>query len=162
MPTVAGVPIAAREEYGPAWRTNMHPTNWVDWRGSETLGVSPQAAMRGRPVPMSWWMGRSVPRVPTTPQPLPVWLHSRPYDRGAQAYAPKFGTLPISPIGAGILAAYKLPPFAGPGGRYQHGTIFFDVQSIPTSIRINPTMPVEVVNALIATSYAAAGYRTTG
>jgi hypothetical protein len=126
------------------------------------LGVSPQAAMRGQPPPLSWWHRRLGPRVPTPVQPLPVWLHSRPYDRGAGAYAPKFGTIPISPIGAGIYAPYKLPVIAGPGARYQFGAIWFDVQSIPTSMNFNGTVPIETINALIATSHVGPSYRTTG
>ena len=96
--------------------------------------------------------------MPTPMQSFPVWLMSRPYDRGAGAYSPKFGTIPVSPIGAGIYAPYKLPAIAGPGARYQFGAIWFDVQAIPTSMRINPTVPVETVNALIATSHVGAMY----
>lgn len=150
------------EEYAPAWQGTNHPVNWVDWAGSETLGVSPQAAMRGRPPAMSWWMQRSIPRVPTPVQGLPIWLQSRPYDRGAAAYAPKFGVLPISPIGAGIYSPYKLPVIAGPGARYTASAIWFDVQTIPTSILMNQTYPVEVINALIATSHVGPSYLTTG
>jgi hypothetical protein len=156
-----GTPINSADA-APAWLGSYHSPNWVDWMGSEQLGVSPQAAMRGRPPPFSWWMQRSVPRIPTPPQPTPIWLQSRPYDRGAGAYSPKFGTLPISPIGAGIYSAYKLPVIAGPGATYQFGAIWFDTQVIPTSIRMNPTVPVETINALLATSHVGPSYLTTG
>jgi hypothetical protein len=152
MPTTAGFYLG--QQY--------NPVDWVSWAGSEQLGVSPQAAMRGHPPAMSWWQQRSVPRVPTPPQPLPIWIHSRPYDRGAAAYAPHFGTLPYSPIGQGIYAAYKLPVIAGPAARYQAGAIWFDVQTIPTSLLLNPTIPVETVNALLATSHVSGSYMTTG
>ena len=146
----------------PAWLTNLHPVNWVDWAGSEQLGVSPQAAMRGHPPPLSWWMQRSTPRTPTPPQGVPIWLQSRPYDRGAGAYSPKFGVVPINPIGAGIYAPYKLPPIAGPAARYQFGAIWFDVQTIPTSLNLNPTVPIETIDALIATSSVGPSYLTSG
>jgi hypothetical protein len=155
-----GIPIMG--DAAPGWLGSYHAPNWVDWYGSEALGVSPQAAMRGQPPALSWWMQRSIPRVPTPPQPYPVWLQSRPYDRGAGAYAPKFGTLPINPIGAGVYNPYKLPVIAGPGARYQAGAIWFDVQAIPTSIRMNPTVPVETINALLATSHVGPSYLTTG
>jgi hypothetical protein len=156
-----GIPIG-NLDYTPGWQTQNHPQAWVDWAGSEQLGVSPQAAMRGKPPPFSWWMGKSVPRVPTPMQPMPMWLQSRPYDRGAGAFSPHFGTLPISPIGAGIYSPYKLPPMAGPGARYQFGAIWFDVQTIPTSMVFNGTVPIETINALLATSHVGPSYRTTG
>jgi len=161
MPTTAGIPINSNDA-APAWLGSFHSPNWVDWHGSQMLGVAPQAATRGQPMPFSWWMRRTVPRVPTCPQPVPVYLQSRPYDRGAGAYSPKFGVLPISPIGAGVYAPYKLPPIAGPGARYQAGVIAFDVQTIPTTMRMNQTVPVETVNALLATSHVGAIYYTTG
>jgi hypothetical protein len=156
-----GTPINSADA-APGWLGSYHSPNWVDWMGSEQLGVSPQAAMRGHPVPFSWWMQRAVPRIPTPPQPVPIWLQSRPYDRGAGAFSPKFGTLPISPIGAGIYSAYKLPVIAGPGARYAFGAIWFDVQTIPTSMRFNGTVPIETIDALIATSHVGPSYRTTG
>ena len=172
MPTAPGQPIYANgangnaqrlaQDAAPAWRTDMHPVNWYDWNGSEALGISPQSAMRGKPVTMAWWQRRAIPVTPTMPQPVPWLFHSRPYNRGAQAFAPQFGTLPISPIGAGIYNPYKLPVIAGPGARYQFGAIWFDVQSVPTSVRINPTMPIETLNALIATSHVGPSYLTTG
>ena len=158
IPTQAPPPT----DYSPWYIGVNHPTNWVDWNGSETLGVAPQAVMRGHPPALSWWQRRTTPRVPTPMQPYPVWLQSRPYDRGAGAFAPKFGTIPISPIGAGIYAPYKLPVIAGPGARYQFGAIWFDVQTVPTSVRASPTMPVESLNALIKTSHVSAMYPTTG
>jgi hypothetical protein len=156
-----GSPINSADS-APGWLGSFHSPNWVDWMGSEQLGIAPQAAMRGQPPPMSWWMQRSIPRVPTPPQPVPIWLHSRPYDRGAGAVASKFRTLPISPTGAGVYSPYKLPVIAGPGARYQFGAIWFGVQDIPTSIRMNPTVPVATINALIATSQVGAMYPTTG
>jgi hypothetical protein len=155
-----GIPIAG--DAAPGWIGQYHAPNWVDWYGSEALGVSPQAAMRGQPPPLSAWMRRLIPQVPTMPQPVPVYLHSRPYDRGAQAYSPKFGILPINPIGAGVVVPYRHPTIAGPGARYQGGAIWFDVQTVPTSIRFNPTLPVETVNALLATSHVGPSYMTTG
>lgn len=161
MPTNAGIPINS-DDSAPGWLGSYHSPNWVDWMGSEALGVAPQAATRGQPMPFSWWMRRTIPTVPTCPQGLPLYLQSRPYDRGAGAFSPKFGVLPISPIGAGVYSPYKLPPIAGPGARYQQGAIWFDVQTIPTSIRFNPTVPVETVQALLATSHVGGMYPTTG
>jgi hypothetical protein len=162
MPTHPGIPITQDTNMPATLASEGNPVNWVDWAGSETLGVSPQAAMRGHPPALSWWMQRSTPRVPTPMQPVPIWLQSRPYDRGAGAFSPKFGVIPISPIGAGIYSPYKLPVIAGPGARYQFGAIFFDVQTIPTSVRMSPSMPMESINALIATSHVGPSYRTTG
>jgi hypothetical protein len=142
----------------PAWIAKAHPVNWVDWAGSEQLGVSPQAVFRGHPPAMSWWMKRLIPTVRPIPQPTPVYLHSRPYDRGAGAYAPKFGTLYSNPIGGGVPSAYKLPVIAGPGARFQAGAIWFDVQSVPTGMRFNGTVPIETIDALIAESSVGPSY----
>lgn len=162
MPTHPGIPITQDEAIPLSPGAEHAPIDWMSWPGSESLGISPQAAMRGHPVAMSWWMQRSIPRVPTPMQPTPVWLQSRPYDRGAAAFSPKFGTLPISPIGAGIYSPYKLPVIAGPGAKYTFGAIWFDTQVIPTSVMMNPTYPVETINALIATSHVGPSYLTTG
>lgn len=155
-----GIPIAA--EASPGYIGVNHPADWVSGWGSEALGISPFAAMRGHPQALSHWQRRPVLAAPAAPQPFPYWLQSRPYDRGAAAFAPKFGNIGVNPIGAGIYAPYKLPPIAGPGARYQAAAIWFDVQTIPTSLLMNPTIPVETVNALIATSYVGASYLTTG
>lgn len=152
-----GIPVNSNDG-APGWIGSFHSPNWVDWMGSEQMGVSQQAAMRGRPPPLSWWMQRLVPRVPTPPQGQPLVMLSRGYSRGAGAYGMHYGVLPYSPIGAGIDATYKLPVIAGPGARYQFGAIWFDVQAIPTSIRLNPTVPVETINALLATSYVGPSY----
>lgn len=156
-----GIPIPPTDA-APWYQGVNHPTNWVDWAGSEALGVSPQAAMRGHPPALSAWMQRPRLGPETIPQPTPIYVQSRPYDRGAGAYAPQFGILPYNPIGAGIYNPYKLPVIAGPGARYQFGAIWFDVQTVPTSINLDPTVPVESINALIAASYVGPSYRTTG
>ena len=169
MPTIAGTPLTQQQQgqliaadFSPAYIGVNHPVNWVDWYGSEQAGVSRFAAMRGQPVPLSHWQQRSIPQVATPMQGTPVWLHSRPYSRGAGAYAPKFGTIPVSPIGAGVYAPYRIPTIAGPGARYEFGAIWFDVQAIPTSLRISPSMPLESLNALLATSHVGGTYLTTG
>jgi hypothetical protein len=139
-----------------------HPFNWLDISGSESLGVMQSAMMRGQPAAFDHFQAKQIPGRPTTPWPVPAWLHSRPYDRGAGAYSPKFGTLNINPIGAGVYAPYRLPTIAGPGARYEWGAIWFDVQTTPTTVRMSPTMPVDSVNALLASSYVGASYLTTG
>ena len=53
-------------------------------------------------------------------------------------------------------------PIAGPGARYQLGAIWFDVQTIPTTIRMSPTMPIQSLDALLSVSHVSAMYATTG
>jgi hypothetical protein len=118
--------------------------------------------MRGQPIPFSWWQARLIPGPATIPQGVPFWLQSRPYDRGAAAFAPKFGTIAYNPIGAGVYAPYRIPTIAGPGARYAWAAIWFNVQTIPTSMQFSPTMPLESVNALLGQSTVAATYLTTG
>jgi hypothetical protein len=157
MPTTAGVPISCLPA-GP-----LNQWDWVDAGPSGLLGGALQSAlMRGTGGALAWWQQRQVPGPPTIPQGQPFWMQSRPYSRGAGAFAPKFGHIPINPIGAGIYSPYKLPVIAGPGARYQYAAIWFDVQTIPTSIQMNPTVPIETINALLATSSVAAMYQTTG
>jgi hypothetical protein len=132
------------------------------WLDTSETGIHPVAAERGAPAPLAWWQRRRLRGQATTPQPVPVWLQSRPYDRGAMAYAPHFGVIPTNPIGSGVFAPYRIPTIAGPGARYLFGAIWFDVQTVPTSLRMNPTVPIETVNALIAKSRVGGTYLTTG
>lgn len=144
----------------PAPAGNVQSYNWISGHGGGA--ISPRAAQRGRPVALSWWQRRRLPGPGTTPQPVPVFGQSRPYDRGAGAYAPHFGLLSYNPIGAGVVANYRLPTIAGPGAIYNFGAIWWNAQVIPTSILINPTIPVETMDALIATSRVGASLLTTG
>lgn len=166
MPTVAGRRIGTTSQtdmsQAPFYVGQGHPVNWLDYGQNEQLGLQPVATMQGHPPPFAAWQAKQIAGPGTTIQGFPVYLHSRPYSRGAPAYAPKFGVLNWNPIGAGIYAPYKLPVIAGPGARYVFGAIWFDVQAISTSLQLNPTVPVETVNALIATSSVGGSYLTTG
>lgn len=159
MPTNAGIPIpAACLPAGP-----LNQWDWLDVGPAGVVGGAQQSAlMRGTGGPLAFWQQRQIPGPRTTPQGQPMWMSSPSYSRGAAAWAPKFGNIPINPIGAGVYAPYKLPVIAGPGARYAFAAIWFDVQSIPTSININPTIPIETVDALIATSHVGGMYVTTG
>ena len=161
MPTRAGTPVG-NGSAAPGWIGALHPFNWIDIGSNEQLGIQQSSAMRGQPPPLAWWQQRDVPQVPTTPWAGPVYQTSRGYSRGAEAHFPTFGQISWNPIGAGIVAPYKLPVIAGPGARYVFGAIWFDVQAISTSIQINPTIPIETMNALIATSTVGPSYLTTG
>lgn len=134
----------------------------INWVSDQTGGVNPRSAMRGKPPALSFWQRRRIQNSEPAPQPVPVYLQSRPWDRGAGAYSPRFGVLSYNPIGAGIYAPYKLPVIAGPGGRYEFGAIWWGVQVVPTSILLNPTIPVETMDALIASSRVGGTILTTG
>jgi hypothetical protein len=157
MPTAAGIPIpAAMLPAGP-----LNPFDWID-NGDGFNGAQQSSLMRGTGGALAFWQRRQIGGPSTSPQPVPVYIQSRPYSRGAGAYSPKFGSLNINPIGAGVATPYKLPVIAGPGARYQLGAIWFDVQTIPTSIAPSPTMSMDSVNALLMSSSVAAMYATTG
>jgi hypothetical protein len=172
MPMRDGIPLAGGPGWtgadaGPAdaagapWYVGAaHPFPWVDV--VQPIGVDQTAAAQGQPSPLAYWQRRNVAGPPALPQPLPVWQTHAHYDRGAAAFTPHFGIVNYNPIGAGIYAPYKLPVIAGPGARYQAAAIWFDVQTVGTSLRINPTVPQETVDALIATAHATYGYATTG
>jgi hypothetical protein len=158
MPTVGPLPIpAAMLPGGP-----LNPYDWLSLGPNEEGGIQQGAVMRGHPGALSAYQRRQIVGAQTIAQAVPFWLQSRPYDRGAGAYSPKFGNLNINPIGAGIYAPYKLPVSGGPGARYQMAAIWFDVQTIPTSVQASPTMRKESLDALVATSHVAAMYATTG
>jgi hypothetical protein len=165
MPTRAGTPLANVGGMAAGLASQpgsiLDPVDWVD-QGGAIPGAQQSALMRGTPGAQTWWQRRSPRGADTMAQGWPVWLQSRPYSRGAAAYSPKFGQLATNPIGAGIYAPYKLPVIAGPGARYQFGAIWFDVQTIPTSINFSPTMSSQSVAALLATSSVSAMYATTG
>jgi hypothetical protein len=152
MPTNPGVPI------GALTAGLLNPFDWLNVDQNEMLGVQQSSLMQGQPSPLSWWQRRQVRGPETVPQPVPYYLTSRPYSRGADAHAPQFGHVVINPIGAGAYAPYRLPTIAGPGARYEFSAIWFDVQTIPTSMEINPSVPIETVDALIATSYVGGMY----
>jgi hypothetical protein len=158
MPTAAPLAIPASMLPGGP----LNPYDWLSLGGNEMSGINQGAVKRGHPGALSAYQRRQIRGPSTIAQGAPFYLHSRPYDRGAGAFAPKFGTLNINPIGAGIYAPYKLPVSGGPAARYQMAAIWFDVQSIPTSVQASPTMSMESLNALIATSHVAAMYTTTG
>jgi hypothetical protein len=156
MPTAAPIPLAALPG-GP-----LNPYDWLSLGGSEPNGIAQGAVMRGHPGALAAYQRRQVRGPSTVAQGQPFYLQSRPYSRGAGAFSPKFGSLNINPIGAGVPAPYKLPVIAGPGARYQLGAIWFDVQTVPTTIHMSPTMSSESLNALLTTSHVAAMYATTG
>ena len=162
MPTRAGIPLSDLVSTPMLPAGPLNPVDWIDLGGEEILGAQQSALMRGTPGALTPWQKRQIPGPATVPQAAPWFFHSRGYDRGAGAFAPQFGLLPISPIGAGIYAPYKLPVIAGPGARYAFGAIFFDVQTIPTSIHAGPTTSMQSIDALLATSSVAAMYATTG
>lgn len=157
MPTAA--PLAIPASMLPGGPLNAY--DWLDGAGNQP-GIMQGAVMRGTPGAFAPYQRRQIPGPSTVAQGQPVYLQSRPYDRGAGAFSPKFGVIPYSPIGAGIYSPYKLPVIAGPGARYEYAAIWFDVQSVPTSVEASPTMSMESLNALIATSNVAAMYTTTG
>lgn len=158
MPTQAGLPVpAAMLPGGP-----LNPYDWISLGGNEANGIAQGAIMRGHPGALAAYQRKQIGGPSTVAQGAPFYLQSRPYDRGAGAFSPKFGVLNINPIGAGVVAPYKLPVIAGPGARYQLGAIWFDVQSVPTTIRMSPTMSSESLNALLMQSHVAAMYATTG
>lgn len=125
--------------------------NWIDPGGQG-------AFMRGHPTAFNRFQRRPIRGPGTVAQSGPVYLHSRGFSRGAGAFSPKLGVIPINPIGAGVVVPYKLPPMQGPGARYTFGAIWFNVQTIPTTINLNPTIPIQTMNALIATSSVAGTY----
>jgi hypothetical protein len=159
MPTAAPQAIpAAMLPAGP-----LNQFDWIDAGNSGSIGGALQSSlMRGTGGALAFWQKRQIGGPQTTPFAGPVYLTSRPYSRGAGAHAPKFGQLAVNPIGAGVPVPYKLPVIAGPGARYEFAAIWFDVQTIPTSIAPSPTMSMDSVEALLATSSVAAMYATTG
>jgi hypothetical protein len=165
MPSIAGTPIGAQNPgavAAPSYIGALTQFDWLTLGGNDFAGVMQSSMMRGQPVPLAFWQMRQIRGPQTSPQAVPFYLQSRPYSRGADAYAPKFGLVNYNPIGAGVYAPYRIPSIAGPGARYQLGAIWFDVQAIPTGIRMNPTVPIETIDALIKTSHVGAMYATTG
>jgi hypothetical protein len=158
MPTCGALPIpAAMLPGGP-----LNPYDWLSVGPNETGGIMQGAVMRGHPGALSGYQRRQIVGDQTIAMAGPVYLHSRPYDRGAAAYAPKFGLINYNPIGAGIYAPYKLPVSGGPGARYEMAAIWFDVQAVPTSVQASPTMSMESLNALVSTTHVSQMYATTG
>lgn len=156
MPTAAALPIpSAMLPAGP-----LNQFDWIDTGGQ--IGATQSSLMRGTGGALAWWQRRQIQGPQTIGQSGPIWLQSRPYSRGAGAFSPKFGTLNINPIGAGVPVPYKLPVSGGPGARYQFAAIWFDVQTIPTTMQMSPTMSMDSVDALLATSSVSAMYATTG
>jgi hypothetical protein len=156
MATQAGIPLPCLQAGA------LNQFDWLNPFGDETQGITHTGAMQGQPSPMSWWQRRQIPQRPTYPQPMHTLRQGMVFDRGADAFAPQFGKLHFNVIGAGIPSTYKLPPIAGPGATYMAAAIWFGVQAIPTSVRMNPTVPIETINALLAQSRATAAYQTTG
>lgn len=162
MPTTAGIPLRSNVPVSMPCLPGgvLNPVDWIDGAGN-LPGALQSSLMRGTPG-MAHWQRRQIPQQPTIPVGREIWMQGPTWDRGAGAFAPKFGIVPINPIGGGVYAPYRIPTIAGPGARYEFGAIWFDVQTIPTSIHMSPSMTAESLNALIATSYVAGMYPTTG
>lgn len=140
----------------PADTTHLHV-----WTTDPSGAARPVSTQRGAPAPLSWWQRRPM-GLRMHPQPQPQWLQSREYSRGAEAYSPKFGYLAFNPIGAGVTPQFALSAFSGPGGRYEYGAIFWSVNNVPTSIELNPSVPIETIDALIANGSVGGFTPTTG
>lgn len=166
MPTTAGIPLFRKPQTTvPVSMPQLpggvlNPIDWIDGAGNQP-GALQQSLMRGTPG-MAHWQRRQVPQQRTVAMGREVFMHGPSWDRGAGAFSPKFGVIPVNPIGAGVYAPYRIPTIAGPGARYEWAAIWFDVQTIPTSIHLSPSMSQESLNALIQTSYVAGTYLTTG
>lgn len=160
MPTTAGIPIGTNVPAPMLTAGPLNPVDWIDGAGGMP-GAQQEALMRGTPG-MAAWQRRQIPQRPTIPQAREVWMQAPTWDRGAGAFAPKLGVVAGNPIGAGVYAPYRIPTIAGPGARYMFAAIWFDVQTVPTSIHLSPSMSAESLNALIATSYVAGMYPTFG
>lgn len=159
MPTRAPVSLLTiPQELWPAGPLNQY--DWID--GGNPSGFVQSSFMRGQAPALAPWQQRPQLGRPTYGQGQPVFMQSRPYDRGAQAYAPQFGMIPANPIGSGVYAPYKLPVIAGPGGTYEFAAIWFDTQVVPTSMPINPTVPYETYQAFLASSSVGGMVVTTG
>lgn len=159
MPTTAGIPIPIHALPGGV----MNQWDFIDVGPAGSIGgIQQSAIMRGSPGAFMPYQARQIPGPQTAPMGGPVYLTSPQYSRGAEAHAPKFGLIPVNPIGSGVYAPYRIPTISGPGARYEFAAIWFNVQSIPTSLLINPSIPIESVDALIASSYVGGMYVTTG
>src|SRR5215472_7344235 len=141
MPTNPGVPLP----FYPGGVQNAF--DWIDV-GDGMAGAQQSSLMRGHPGALAGWQRKQIRGRGTIAQGRPVYLQAPTWDRGAAAFAPKFGTLNINPIGSGVDAPYKLPVSGGPAARYEFGAIWFDVQTIPTSVQMSPTMPIQSVSDL--------------
>ena len=88
MPTTAGVPISMLPA-GP-----LNAWDWIDAGPSGSIGGAQQSAlMRGTPGGMAAYQTRQIQGPQTIPQGSPIYVTSRPYSRGAEAHAPRFGKL---------------------------------------------------------------------
>lgn len=158
MPTRAPIQLTVPQPMWPAGELN--PFDWID--DGNPSGFVQSSFMRGQPEFAAPWQRRQGGGPNTIGQGWPWFAHSRPYNRGAGAFAPQFGQIPVNPVGSGVYAPYKLPVIAGPGGNYEAAAIWFGVQTIPTSMLLNPTIPIETLDALLATSYVGGMVPTTG
>jgi hypothetical protein len=159
MPTTAGRPITPVDTPRLPGGIN-NPVDWIDGAGN-LPGALQQSLMRGTPG-MAPWQRRQIPQRPSVAFGREIWLHGPSWDRGAGAFSPKFGVIPTNPIGSGVYAPYRIPTIAGPGARYMFAAIWFDVQVVPTSVHMSPSMSAESLTALIETSHVSAMYPTFG
>jgi hypothetical protein len=161
MPTTAGVPLSSLVSTAQLPAGPLNQYDWIDGAGNQP-GAQQSSLMRGTGGALAYWQRRQIPQQQTMPFGTMVFMQAPTWDRGAGAFSPKFGIVPTNPIGAGVVAPYRIPTIAGPGARYEFAAIWFDVQTIPTTVQISPSMSMESLNALIQTSYVAGTYLTTG
>lgn len=128
MPSVNGVPVGPRR---PPWNDLDPNTSAVEFRGF--------------PAPLGWWQRK--PSIPTPMQNSPPdFTVARNFSRGADAFTPVFGIVPINPIGAGIPSTFRPQTITGPGSRYVAGAIWWTPQTMSTSTEMNKVTPFNQVN----------------
>ncbi len=138
-------------------RTPVRPTAGVrSW-------LVPSRTQRGFPAPGAAGQGRP-PGWTTNEVPFggAYQNYTKPYDRGAAAYVPNFGSVHYNPIGAGIFAPYRPRAYYNQPGQYANGMIFWTSQAIPTSINLQGLTDPAALAQILDSVQIQSVVRTTG
>lgn len=118
------------------------------------------SVQRGGPVPMGQDQARNPPFSLLPPFGNFIQVLTRRFDRGAAAYSAVTGVVTYDPIGDGVVAKFRPPTIMGPAGQYVDGSIFWNVQSTPTSVGLGPLLTPQIMQALLGNTNVQAAVRT--
>jgi hypothetical protein len=124
--------------------------------GTDTFQLSDNT--RGFPAPEAPDQRKNPADLNYVPQASgePEYKYYPYFSRGANAYAPQFGQVLSNPIGAGIVANHRPQAFYGGAGTYEHGSIWWTSQAIPTTINLQGLADSKALEAQLGEIYVEA------
>lgn len=149
----AGAQTTGEPTFNAMWQEPVEAAPERPTKGifSWLFPASPRSLQAGQPEPQGALQYRppgSMPNVPVI-DGIIDYVVSPEFSRGAGRYVPQSGYVLSNPIGAGVVVMQRPQASYGPAGEYVDGAIFWNSQSIPTSVDLASLLGPEQVEALV-------------